>query len=61
MDVFCMFVIKFVSLTIVTLVMFSYVIGVFWFIFNTVIEVVKSISNSANENPDSSNVAHKEG
>ena len=58
---FCIFVIKFVSLTIVTLVTISYMIGVLWFICDTVIKVIKSIFKSVNEQPDSSNVAHKEG
>ena len=57
---FCIFVIKFVSLTIVTLVTISYMIGVLWFIFDTVIEVIKSIFKSANEQPNNSDVVHKE-
>ena len=60
MVAFCVFVMKFVCYTIVLLVTASYIIGVLWFIFNTVTEVVKSISKPVNEQPDSSNVAHKE-
>ena len=60
MDVFCLFVIKSVCYTIVLLSIASFTIVVLWFVFATIIEVIKLVFKTESEQPDSQDVLHKE-
>lgn len=60
MDVFVYFVIKSVCYTIVLLSIASFTIGVLWFVFATIIEVIKLVFKTESEQPDSPDVLHKE-